>query len=98
MAALWWNSEIRNVSEALSGIGELKFVISNSLKGMGFSDVRSNNLEVAGGKNNTWVSIAHFHVVDRQYWEVVMGSGDNVEMTRGVVNEVVTMLRGLRFL
>jgi hypothetical protein len=98
MAALWWHSEVRQVSEALSGIGELKRVISGSLGQRGFTDVRVNDLEVAGGKNACWVSIAHFHIADRQYWEVVMGTGDNSDTTRATVDEVVALLRGLRFL
>ena len=55
MASLWWNSEIRDVSVALSGIGELKSVISNALNGKGFSDVHVNNLEVAGEKNGVLI-------------------------------------------
>ena len=98
MASLWWNSEIRDVSVALSGIGELKSVISNALNGKGFSDVHVNNLEVAGEKNGVWISIGHFHIADRQFWEIVMGSGNTVEQTKGVVDEVVTLLKGLRFL
>lgn len=98
MASLWWNSEVRDVSVALSGIGELKLVISNALKKKDFSDVSLNNLEVAGGKNGVWISIGHFHIADRRFWEIVMGSGDSVEQTKGVVNEVVTLLRDLRFL
>ncbi len=98
MAALWWHSEVRHVSEALSGVGELKSVIAGRLGQIGFANVHSDNLEVAGGKNGCWISIAHFHIAERQYWEVVMGSGDNVDTTRGTVNEVVAMLESLRFL
>lgn len=98
MSALWWNSRIRNVSEATSGIGELKYVISNSLREHGFNDVQVNDLEVAGGKNNCWLSIGHFQNSDRSYWEVVMCSGDTVETTRSTVEEVVTLLQGLHFL
>jgi hypothetical protein len=98
MASLWWNSEVRDVSVALSGIGELKSVISNALNGKGFSDVHVNNLEVAGAKNGVWISIGHFHITDRQFWEIVMGSGNTVEQTKEIVDEVVTLLKGLRFL
>jgi hypothetical protein len=98
MATLWWHSGVRNVSEALSGLGELKSIISDKLKELGFSDVRVNGLEVAGGRDGCWLSIGHFHIVDRQYWEIVMCSGDTVEKTRGLVDEVVAMLEALRFL
>ena len=98
MASLWWHSDSRHVSEALSGIGELRRVISHSLTQHGFADVRANDLEVAGGKSGCWVSIAHFAVTDRQYWEVVMSAGGDNQTTQQVRDEVVTMLRGLRFL
>ncbi len=98
MAALWWHSEIRVLSEALTSLGELKDVIKVRLGEMGFKDVRVNDLEVAGGKNNVWVSIAHFHISGRKYWEVVMGSGDSGDTTRKTVDKVVKMLEGLLFL
>lgn len=98
MAALFWHSEVRHVSEASSGLGELKFAISNTLKDDEFFDVRVNNLEVAGGKNGCWVSIGHFHIADRQYWEIAMVSGDTVEVAKGIVDEVAAQLHGLRFL
>ena len=98
MAALWWHSEVRVVSEALAGIGELKFVVSHSLRDKGFSDVRINDLEVAGGKSGCWMSLAHLHIADRRYWEVVMCSGDTAQASKATVDEVVAMLRALRFL
>jgi hypothetical protein len=85
------------VSEALSGIGELKGVVADTLKERGFTDVRTNDLEVAGGKAGTWVSIGHFPVSGRDYWEVIMGSGDS-NSTKATVDEAVQILAGLRFL
>jgi len=98
MAALWWHSEIRILSEALTSLAELKDVISVRLSQQGFTDVRVNDLEVAGGKNNCWVSIAHFHISGRRYWEVVMGSGDSADTTRKTVDKVVKLLEALTFL
>lgn len=98
MSALYWHSEVRVLSEALANIGELKHVVSVELGRDGFADVRHNQLEVAGGKNGCWISIAHFHIGDARFWEVVMGGGDNFDTTKRTVEEVVTMLRGLRFL
>jgi hypothetical protein len=98
MAALWWNSEVRIVSEATANIGELKRVIENALQQNGFLDVRRNDLEVAGGKNSCWVSIAHFHIDGPRFWEVVMASGDSVDVTQNTAGEAVGILRGLRFL
>jgi hypothetical protein len=97
MAFLWWHGQRRHVSEALSGIGELKDVAANSLKERGFTDVRTNDLEVAGGKAGTWVSIGHFPISGRDYWEVIMGSGDS-DSTRTTVDEAAQILAGLRFL
>ena len=81
MAALFWNSEVRTLSEATANIGELKRVIENELQQNGFLDVRRNTLEVAGGKNSVWLSIAHFHIEGRRFWEVVMASGDFFDVT-----------------
>jgi hypothetical protein len=49
MAALFWNSEVRVLSEATENIGELKRVIEDELQRNGFLDVRRNNLEVHRG-------------------------------------------------
>ncbi|HDX9637549.1 hypothetical protein [Bacillus thuringiensis] len=86
------------VSSALSGIGEYKGVLRTTLGQKGFSDVRSNDMEVAGGKNGCWVSIGHFHITDWTYWEIVMCGGDSPEITNATVNEVVTIIKNLRFL
>ena len=98
MAALFWNSEVRNLSEATENIGELKRVIENELQKNRFLDVRRNNLEVAGGRDGVWLSIAHFHIGGRKFWEVVMASGGSADVTRNTVGEVVDKLRKLRFL
>jgi hypothetical protein len=97
MAFLWWNRDLRQVSEALSGINELKSVIGNELTRLGFANVRVNEWEVAGGKNGVWISIPHSQIADRRYWEMVIGAGDGAG-TQQVVNEVVGALRALRFL
>lgn len=95
---LWWNSEIRHLSEALANIGELKFVISNELKKMGFSDVGISRLDVAGNKAGCRVSIAHFYKTGREFWEVVMCVCKDTETAQRTVQEVVTMLHNLKFL
>ncbi|MFJ8530953.1 hypothetical protein [Bacillus sp. NPDC094106] len=96
--ALWWNSEIRHLSEALANIGELKFVISNELKKMGFSDVGISRLDVSGNKPGCRVSIAHFYKTGREFWEVVMCVCKDTETAQRTVQEVVTTLRNLKFL
>jgi hypothetical protein len=97
MAALFWNSNIRELTPGTANIGTLKNVIEHTLREIGFADVRRNDLEVAGGKNGVWVSIAHFHIGDRRFWEVVMASGDALDATRNTSSEVADKLRGLVF-
>jgi hypothetical protein len=98
MASLWWQSQRRDVSGALAGVGELRFLIFNELQGQGFTGVVTNDLEVAGGKDGCWVSIAHFPIADRAFWEVVMVSGDTVEATRSIADSVAATLRNMHFL
>jgi Cellulase (glycosyl hydrolase family 5) len=95
MAALFWNNEVRILSKATENIDELKRVIENELRQSGFLDVRRNNLEVAGGRNSVWLSIAHFQIEGRRFWEVVMASGDSFDVTQATVGEVVDKLHGL---
>jgi hypothetical protein len=97
MASLWWHSQRRQVSEALSGIGEFKNQAASELQKRGFANVHANNAEVAGSKNNTYVSIGHFPIAGRDYWEVIMGSGDT-DATRGTVDEASAALNGMHFL
>lgn len=97
MAFLWWNSSIREISDALSGVSELKGVIETKLKQLGFRDVARSDLDVAGNKDGIRVSIGHFHIEGFRYWEIVMAAGDN-EATKAANNEVVAMLKNLKFL
>lgn len=97
MAALFWNSSRRTLTPGTANIGSLKIVIEGALKKDGFADVRRNNLEVAGGKNGVWVSIAHFQIQGSDFWEVVMGSGDDGNTTRDTVNAVADRLQRLVF-
>ncbi len=91
MAGLFWNGSRREISAALSGVGELKFLISNSLSDAGFQGVEVNDLEVKGFKGDTLSSIGHFPIADRLYWEVVMTGGDDANA--GTINaEIVRIL------
>jgi hypothetical protein len=97
MAFLWWNSSIRELSAATENIGELKRVIENGLNQMGFSDVAVSDFDVAGNKVGIRVSIAHFHIADARFWEVVIAAGDT-EQAKATNDEVVAMLNNLHFL
>ena len=98
MAALFWNSEVRTLTPGTANISNLKIVIENDLRqNWGFSDVRRSELDVSGGKNGVFVSIAHFHIDGPRFWEVVMASGDNFDVTKNTVGEVADKLRRLVF-
>jgi len=97
MAALFWNSDRRDLTESTGSIGALRIVIENAIKGIGFAEVRRSDLDVSGGKNGVFVSIAHFPIGGRSFFEVVMASGDAEAVTRSTRDEVVTKLRNLTF-
>ncbi len=46
-------------------------------------------------KNGCGVSVALFHIADRRFWEVVMGFGDSVDLTKNTVGEVVGIIHGI---
>ncbi len=98
MAALYWNSEVRTLTPGTGSIGALKIVIANELQQSGFSNVRRSELDVSGGKNSVFVSIAHFHIDGPSFWEVVMASGDNGDVTKNTVGEVVDKLHHLHLI
>jgi hypothetical protein len=98
MAALFWNSEVRVLPEPIENIGVWRSVIDDGLRRHGFANVRHTNLEVAGGRDGCWVSVAHFHIADRSFWEVVMGGGDSTEGTKNTVAEVVRIIHGIHTL
>ncbi|MCW3815748.1 hypothetical protein ONA91_14945 [Micromonospora sp. DR5-3] len=98
MAFLWWNSSVRNIGPAISGIGELKFLIENALRDeMGFRDVASSPLDVAGNKDGVRVSIAHFQKTPSSFWELVIAAGDT-EQTKATNDAVVEMLKKIKVL
>jgi hypothetical protein len=97
MASLFWNVDRRELTPGLGHIGALKSVIENTLRNIGFSDVRQSQLDVGGKKNGVLVSIPHFQISGPIFWEVVIASGDFEDMTRDTRDEVVAKLRSLVF-
>ena len=91
MAALFWNRERRRISSASSGVGELKFVISNLLRDAGFQNVKITDLDVSGFKGDTLSSIAHCPIGPGEFWEVVMTGGGTGD-ARAVNQEIVRLL------
>jgi hypothetical protein len=64
---------------------------------MGFSGVRRSDFDVFGSRPGVVVSIAHFQIGGRSFHEVVMASGDAVDVTKNTRDEVDTRLRNLQF-
>jgi hypothetical protein len=113
MAALWWTTNGRffdgligtpfltglgwNSSEAVLPVLQT-YIAKQMSQEMGFTDVRTNGLEVAGGKFDVWASIVYVDARDpaqgepRDEWEVVMTSGDTAEDAKAVNDELVFML------
>jgi len=97
MAALFWNSDRRDLTPGTANIGTLRGVIANAIREIGFAQVNQGQLDVSGGKNGVFVSIAHFPTANRSFFEVVMASGESGDLTRSTRDEVVNKLRRLVF-
>ena len=99
MSALFWNNQRRTVGgeNGPNSLSDLKIVIAGKLKQQGFTDIRRNDLEVAGNKNGCVLSIGHFRAAPGEFWEVVMCGGTDGPTTQRTVNETVAMLAGLKF-
>src|SRR5271170_5162836 len=98
MAALFFNDRQMGLSAALADIGELKNVIFNELKGIGFTDVVNTPSEVAGNRNGVRVSILHLPIGGSNFWQVFMAGGDTVAVTQQTLNDVVNKVEHLTFL
>jgi hypothetical protein len=98
MPALFWNNDRRIVGqESPAPLNDLRVVIAGKLPELGFTDIRRNKLEVAGSRPGCLLSIGHFAAGPGEFWEVVMCAGDDGETTRRGRDEVVQMLRSLKF-
>ncbi|WIM92769.1 hypothetical protein ACTOB_004724 [Actinoplanes oblitus] len=99
MAALFFNTREFDLSDALGSIGELKNVIANELRQAGFSDVVTNQFEVAGNHSGgIRLSVAHLPVGGRRFWQVVMAGGDGGDLTLRTVNDIANRIQHLHFL
>ena len=97
MAALYWHSEVRLLDPSTQ-IHNLMSCNEHDLRqNWGFSDVRRSELDVTGVKNSVFVSIAHHPIDGPSFWEVVMASGDNFDVTKKTVGKVADKLRRLVF-
>jgi len=96
MSALFWNSSRRTLVEGNPNpLGDLKVVIGGTLTQLGFTDIRRNELEVAGNRNGSVLSIAHFPTGPLQWFEVVMSGGADANATKRNLDEVVTALHNI---
>lgn len=89
MAALFWHSQRCGTDNVVSR----RIAVENDLKQNGFQDVGRSDLDVSGGRNGVFLSIAHFQISGQEFWEIVMGSGDDGNATRNTVEEVASRLR-----
>jgi hypothetical protein len=89
MAALFWHSQRCGTDN----VGSRKIAVENDLKQNGFEGVGRSDLDVFGGRSGVFLSIAHFPIGGHDFWEVVMGSGDDGNLTRNTVEEVAGRLR-----
>ena len=96
MAALFWNNHRRDLGGR--PLTEVKIVIAGKLQQLGFSDIRRNDLEVAGNKNGCVLSIGHFQAAPDAFWEVTMCSGPDGQTTQRTRDEVVGALANLGFI
>ena len=93
MAALYWHSEVRLLDPSTQ-IHNLMSCNEHDLRqNWGFSDVRRSELDVTGVKNSVFVSIAHHPIDATRCWEVVMGSGDNFDVTKNTVEWLADEVR-----
>lgn len=92
MVVLTWTSNILNLSEAVEGIGEWKNDIADALNSNGYLNVHVTVDEVNGEKNGVAFSIGHFFIGGRQFYEVVMCSGEDLDTTTGINNEIVSVI------
>ena len=98
MAALFANSQQKELNPALGSVAELKNVIANALKSHAFTDVINNAAEVAGNRNGVRLSVLHLPINPRNFWQVVMAGGETANVTLASVNEVVGIIQNLKFL
>jgi hypothetical protein len=98
MAALYWHNEVRSLSPETQIHNLMSCNELDLRQKWGFSNVRRSELDVSGGKNSVFVSIAHFHIDGPSFWEVVMASADNGDVTKNTVGEVVDKLHHLHLI
>ena len=98
MASLFANSQRKELNPTLGSVGELKNVIAGELKKHAFTDVINNQSEVAGNRNGVRLSVLHLPIDGRTFWQVVMAGGDTGNVTLAAVNEVVAIIKKLKFL
>lgn len=91
MAALFFQTRGRTLSEATQGIGELKRLYEHELRRLGYSDVIRSDSEVAGNKSGCRLAIVHLHISGPNFHEVFMVAGDDGNTARGVLAEAVAI-------
>ena len=96
MAALFWNSDRRTLPEGVNLFG-VKAAIEKELQQIGAVGIRRTELDVSCSMPGVFLSIGHFQIDGITFWEVVMGSGDDGDLTRDTVNRVADRVRRIHF-
>ncbi|GAB2664326.1 hypothetical protein [Nocardia goodfellowii] len=73
-------------------IAEHKANIAQVLHQSAFSDVITNDAEVAGNRGTMRLSILHLPISDGRFYEQVMAAGEDRDATLGLVNEIFTAI------
>jgi len=66
VAALWLNSEVRDIP-GNANVGEIKQIIANGLNRAGYGNVHVGRSEVAGGKGASWVSVMYLSIAGNRF-------------------------------
>ncbi|MFI6005454.1 hypothetical protein ACIA98_34520 [Streptomyces sp. NPDC051366] len=96
MAALWIITRKMNVPEG-GTIGDVKSAIAQELKRNGFTDVIHQD-EVAGNRGDIRLSVTHLYIGGRSFYQQVIASGDNADVTRKVAQDIMRKIQAFRFL
>lgn len=92
-SALWWNSRERRVSDD-AAIVRVKAAVAEKIKQAGFWNVQISEAEVCGYTAHLVLVVAYFSSNGRDFSEVVMCSGIDVNETKKAVDDVFAIVSG----
>jgi hypothetical protein len=95
MTALSWQNHQRQDGHSLP---EVRAVISGRLTQLGFTNVHSDDMKVAGSKNGCIVDVVHMAAAPGGFWEITMCAGGDPAVAEQTRDEVVGALGNLGFI